>query len=97
MSRDLALRGLQWVVLALIGLFAIGYFAFNRGVDAAYAACRELNDVVVCTCFRDGYTATRSIYTETPLIGRLFALPEAERTEQLAAVSAECGVATETA
>lgn len=97
MTRDLALRMIQWVVLALIALFGVGYFAFNRGLDAAYAACRELNDVVVCNCFREGYASTRSIYTETPLIGRLFALPEEERTVRMAAVNADCGVITEAA
>jgi len=97
MTRDLALRMIQWMVLALIALFGVGYFAFNRSLDAAYAACRELNDVVVCNCFREGYAATRSIYTETPLIGRLFALPEAERAARIASVNAECGVVAEAA
>ncbi len=54
-------------VLGLIVLLGIGYLRFNMGVDAFYNDCRQTNDIAVCDCTLEGYTAAKNIFTEAPV------------------------------
>ncbi|QMU57819.1 MAG: hypothetical protein GKR98_06185 [Boseongicola sp.] len=92
MNSELANKVLSGAVLTAIGLLGVGYFKLNRGVDAAYAACRSNNDVTVCACWREGFTASRTIFTETPLIGWLTGPTQDAHAAHMQAVNARCGV-----
>lgn len=90
-------RGARYVrgaLLVLIALMVVGYLRFNIGVDAAYADCRETNDVVVCDCARTGYAGIKSIFSETPVLGLIVGPSAQEFEAHMGAVRQECGVLT---
>ncbi len=79
-------------VVVLFLILAVGYVRFNFGIDAAYAECRDSNEIAVCNCMAEGYAAQRNIFTQAPLLGAMIGPTLSEFDLHMAGVRVDCGV-----
>lgn len=79
-------------VLVLIALLVVGYVRFNITLDNQYAVCRESNDEATCTCWFEGYTAERNIFTEAPVFSWFVGMSDRAFAQYESSLLLRCGV-----